>query len=244
MHFGGQVHDSVLNIRNVPELSFRNSLFISRSQAASLDPVPGWVVDCFSSPQSGWLTDFVVLQATSFLSLEQLMLLCSRKKKTIILFLEAAECPCFSFQPSISAITAQSSRNLLPAPNQAEVCSQLCYSRLVTHLADLEDMTSCPFNTFLVFERIFQSNNSPGWVNSGPLYIWGPYTLPAQNLQRFQFASELAVATEHAQFSSGRQSWAGGSWEMREVNTKVTTKNGAWIIRQSVKERKKWKLAS
>ena len=134
------------------------------------------------------------------------------------------------FQPSISAITAQGSRNLLPAPNQAEGLFSALLLRLVTHLADLGLAASCPFlSPFLVFEHIFQSNNSREGVSKfWATVFFGAYlSCRAQNLQKIPVCiPELAVATEHAQFSSGRQSWSGRELG-DENNTGVTTKNGA-----------------
>ena len=138
--------------------------------------------------------------------------------------------PRASFQLSISAITAQGSRNLLPAPNQAEGLFSALLLRLVTHLADLGLAASCPFlSQFLVFEHIFQSNNSPERVSKFWATVFlGPYlSCQAQNLQKIPVCiPELAVATEHAQFSSGRQSWSGRELG-DENNAGVTTKNGA-----------------
>ena len=130
MYFGGQAHDSVLNIWNVPELSFRNRLFISRSQAASLDLIPGWAVDLpLLSTIFGWLTDFVVLQATSFLSLEQLMLLCSREKKenknNSTIFLRQQRCHALSALSRLRAAEISSLHQTRPRG-----CSQLSITQV------------------------------------------------------------------------------------------------------------------
>lgn len=124
--------------------------------------------------------------------------------------------PCLA-SSHLSVLSRLRAAEISPAskPGRGSVLSSLLL-RLVTHLADLDWQQAVHFCPFLVFERIFQSNNSPGGVSKfwATVYL-GPNFL-LKNLQKIPVCiPNWLWLLSMPSSPQGRQSWAGGSWEMR-----------------------------